>query len=61
MQDSVGIVGPGEITDLCAQKHIFGALIAFFYPTVETLLGREGLKTLQRFHKYNAPPGKVKL
>lgn len=46
MQDSVGIVGPGEITDLCAQKHTFGALIAFFYPTAETLLEKEGLKIL---------------
>lgn len=46
MQDSVGIVGPGEITDLCAQKHTFRSLIAFFYPTVETSLGKEGLKIL---------------
>lgn len=46
MQDSVGIVGPREITDLCAQKHTFGALIAFFYPNIETLLGKEGLKIL---------------
>lgn len=46
MPDSIGIVGPGEITDLCAQKHIFGALIAFFYPTVETLLRKGDLKVL---------------
>lgn len=44
MQDSVGIVGPGEITDLCAQKHTFGALIAFFYPTVENFTGKGGPK-----------------
>lgn len=43
MQNSVGIVSPGEITDLCAQKHAFGALIAFFYPTVETT-GKGGPK-----------------
>lgn len=57
MQDSEGTVDPGET---CAQKHTFGALIAFFYPTVGTLLGRKGLKILQRFHKYKAPSRKIK-
>lgn len=46
MQDSVGRVGPGEITDLCAQKHTFAALIAFFYTTVRTFLRKEALKML---------------
>lgn len=60
MRDSVCRVGPGEITDLCAQKHTFGALIAFFYTTVGTFLREEALKMLYRFHKCNAPCRRVK-